>query len=412
MNITLISLNFIPEKVGISKYSYSLARSLASSGHRVSVITTYPYYPYWHQRSSRRYLFSRTRLHGINIYRVPVWIPSSPSGLRRVLHLLSFSLTACIPLFFHIPTPCNLIISVAPSFLSSPLAVLYRLVNSSTILHLHIQDFELQAAQSLNILSLSFLGGLLKQLEQAVLKSFDSLSTISPSMINQLLSKGVDQHRTYLLPNPVNISQYNPRPRLSTNYFLHLLGIPPDAVVVLYSGSMNSKQDFPLLVRAVKSLNRLPDLFWVFCGHGSSREFLISQTLPFSNVRHLPLQPESLFPELLNFADIHVIPQREGTSSLLFPSKLFPIYASSRPVVVTAEPNSDLESIASHGGICVPPGNHALFADAISFLCNHKSERLRLGQQGYQLVQQQYDQRVIYKNFESHISQLAINCIS
>ena len=37
------------------------------------------------------YGYQRETLHGVDVWRAPLWVPKTPGGLKRVLHLLSFA---------------------------------------------------------------------------------------------------------------------------------------------------------------------------------------------------------------------------------------------------------------------------------------------------------------------------------
>src|SRR5256885_1053943 len=45
--ILLLGGNFYPELTGIGKYNGEMIDWLAGHGHECTVVTTYPYYPYW-----------------------------------------------------------------------------------------------------------------------------------------------------------------------------------------------------------------------------------------------------------------------------------------------------------------------------------------------------------------------------
>ena len=46
-NILLISGNYFPEPTGIGKYNNEMMIWLADHGFNCTVISTYPYYPFW-----------------------------------------------------------------------------------------------------------------------------------------------------------------------------------------------------------------------------------------------------------------------------------------------------------------------------------------------------------------------------
>ncbi|MEP1985733.1 MAG: colanic acid biosynthesis glycosyltransferase WcaI, partial [Maribacter dokdonensis] len=45
--LLFIGYNFSPELTGIGKYSGEMMQWLAEKGHDCTVLTSYPYYPYW-----------------------------------------------------------------------------------------------------------------------------------------------------------------------------------------------------------------------------------------------------------------------------------------------------------------------------------------------------------------------------
>ncbi|MDQ0819795.1 hypothetical protein QFZ79_002085 [Arthrobacter sp. V4I6] len=48
--ITIIGLNYAPERSGNAPYTTNLAINLAAAGHSVSVITGFPHYPEWQRQ--------------------------------------------------------------------------------------------------------------------------------------------------------------------------------------------------------------------------------------------------------------------------------------------------------------------------------------------------------------------------
>ena len=106
------------------------------------------------------------------------------------------------------------------------------------------------------------------------------------------------------------------------------------------------------------------------------------------NIDFLLLQPAERFNDLLNLADIHLSPQRAEASGLVMPSKLGPMMAGGRPVIVTAEKSSEIGTIASIGGVVVPPENSAALSRAIIELARDKDKRNKLGTHGRVYVEE------------------------
>ncbi len=97
MKILLYGINFAPELTGIGKYTGEMAAWLAARGHQVRVVTAPPYYPHW--KVGEGYSgthWQRQTWAGVQVWRCPLWVPSQPSGLKRLLHLAT--LPTCQPL--------------------------------------------------------------------------------------------------------------------------------------------------------------------------------------------------------------------------------------------------------------------------------------------------------------------------
>ena len=128
--------------------------------------------------------------------------------------------------------------TVAPALASAPGALIAaRLCGAKA--WLHIQDFEVDAAFSLGLLSgggwrRAVLGG-----EAALLRRFDRVSTIAEAMVERLAAKGVPSDRRGLFRNWVDC--YAIRPLDGANKLRAELGFD-GAIVALYAGAMGGSR--------------------------------------------------------------------------------------------------------------------------------------------------------------------------
>jgi colanic acid biosynthesis glycosyl transferase WcaI len=118
---------------------------------------------------------------------------------------------------------------------------------------------------------------------------------------------------------------------------------------------------------------------FVLCGDGSARTALEASARGLGNVQFIPLQPVGGLNRLLNAADIHVLPQRADAADLVMPSKLPGMLASGRPVVATADPETEIGRAVEGAGLLVPPGDAAALAQAILQLADAPALRAQLG---------------------------------
>ncbi len=409
MNILLYGLNYSPEHVGIGKYSGEWSLWLADRGHSVRVITAPPYFPAWAISSCHRNRYSSKLCHGVVIQRCPLWVPRSPSGITRLLHLASFALSSLGPLLAQCFWKPDVVIIVAPAFFCAPGALLLgRLCGRPTITWLHIQDFELDAAFELGILKGRWLRRIAEAWESGILRGFDRVSSISTAMVKRLQSKGVPRNRCELLTNWVDLASISPQrdASRSQNSYRQELGIAPDQLVLMYSGSMNKKQGLELLVKAIAQLADLPQLIWLLAGEGPTKADLVHATEGLSQVIHLPLQPAERMNDWLNAADIHLLPQKAGAADLVLPSKLLGMLASGRPVVATSTPGSELAELASEAGACTAPGDAGAFAGALRQLINDPEQRLMAGKRARRLAEERFGKDAVLERFEQQLLSL------
>lgn len=256
----------------------------------------------------------------------------------------------------------------------------------------------MDAALSLRILpGIEVVTRLAQQIESSLYRSFDCVSTISNRMLAHLVEKGVDSSRAALFPNWVDTRVIFPIS--GYNFLRQELALDTDRLVILYSGNMGQKQGLEVLVEAARRLVDDPRLLFLLCGEGAARLQLTRLASDLPNIRFLPLQSADKLNELLNLADIHILPQSAGAADLVMPSKLSGMLASGRPVIVTAHQGTELENVMTPLGRVVPPGNPDCLADAISSLVSQPDMREEYGRRGRVFVEQIWSKEIVLGNF-------------
>lgn len=411
MKILLYGLNYAPEEIGIGKYSAEMMEGLAEGGHWCTVVTTPPYYPQWKVAKGYKAWRYQRESHGfpgyeerkaeqehmplVEIVRCPLWVPKEVTGLKRMIHLASFGLSG-IPavLWKAIRFRPDVIITVEPAAMCMPTTWLAgRLCGART--WLHVQDFEIDAAIGLGIVKFKWLERLVLGGEAWLMRRFDRVSSISPNMLAKLEDKGVPPELIRPLPNWVDCEAMHPlepeegedahamRRRLRATF-----GLPADAFVALYAGNMGVKQGLEVVVEAARQVGKLqatghvPDrerVHVVICGHGATHSQVAESVAGLGNVQMLPVQPLEAFNDLMNCADVHLLPQRAGVADLVMPSKLTGMLATGRPVIACADPNTQIMDVVDGHGLVVPPGDAQALVRAICELAGEPERCVRLG---------------------------------
>ncbi|MET3665591.1 WcaI family glycosyltransferase [Caulobacter sp. 1776] len=402
--ILVLGINYAPDLIGISKYTTELCEELVRRGYSVSVVTAPPYYPAWQVPAEYRKGWWTSDLNGVEVHRVPIFVPPNPTGLTRLLHLLSFSLASFLPcVSLAVRSRPQHVISVAPSLLSAPVALLAAKICGART-WLHIQDFEVDAAFELGMLQGAAPRRLALGLERAILRSFDRVSTISGNMLKLLSRKGVEPGAAIELRNWVDIDTIVPLPSSNTA-FRKELGLAESDIVALYSGNMAAKQGLEVLAEVATLLEKeTRSVKLILCGRGPLRNELFVRCKGLSNVHFLDLQPLERLSELLSTADIHLLPQRPEAADLVLPSKLTGMLASGRPIVAMANEGTALADEVDGCGVVVRPSDAADMVSAIKALSVDAALRSNLGKEARKRAESRWQKRNIIDRFVQDMS--------
>ncbi len=408
MKILLYSANFAPEPTGVGKYSGEMAAWLAAHGHQVRVVCAPPYYPAWRVApADARPPWRREQWQGVDVWRAPLWVPRRPGGLTRVLHLLSFAVASLPPLLAQLFWRPAVVLTVAPFLVCAPAGWLVaRLCGAAA--WLHVQDFEVDVAFRMGLLGAPRGQGRVRAgvmlAERGLLRRFDRVSSISRRMVERLVHKGVDAARVRLLPNGVDVQVLRPLQRPSA--YRAELGIAPEAVVALFSGTLGAKQDLLLIPRAAQLLAQHPAVVFVVCGEGVMKDELAAACTGLANVHLLPLQPAERLAELLGLADIHLLTQSAQAEDLVLPSKLSGMLASGRPVVATVRPGTEIAELLADCGVLVPPDDAAALAAAVLGLASDAPRRRRLGARARSVAEQTLGAQAVLQQLQAELEAL------
>jgi colanic acid biosynthesis glycosyl transferase WcaI len=400
MRILAIGINYAPDLIGVAKYTTELCESFAEWGHEVRVVTAPPYYPEWSIPPAYRSLWYRREcLNNVDVIRAPIYVPGKPTGGRRLLHHASFLASAAAPLLSSaLRWRPDIVFVVAPSLLSAPVAALAARMSGASS-WVHVQDLEVDAAFEVGLLRSGMTRRLMAAVERWILRPFDRVSTISAQMVRRLEHKGIVPTRLHEFRNWIDTGQV--RPGSNQTKLRAELGLAADDVVALYSGAMSNKQGLELVVEAAAAVKAShPSVKFILCGNGPIKPVLMQMAATLSNVKFLDLQPHDRVPELLNTADIQLLPQKAEISDLVLPSKLAGMLASGRPLIAMAEPGTGIATEVENAGLVIAPGDTAALASAVIALAQDGALRARLGAVARARAEQKWDRIAIIRSLE------------
>jgi len=391
--ILLISHNFSPEPTGIGKYNGDMFDWLVKHGYDCTVVTTYPYYPYWKvQEPYKNRWYKKEVQHDVasggklTVYRCPSYVPANPTGKKRMIQDLSYwsSMFWVVKRLIMLKKKHDYIITVAPPFHLGYLAWYYKKWKGGKLIY-HIQDLQIEAAQELNILSNEKMFNMLYSAERKILQGSDFISSISEGMIKRIAAKA--KRDVLFFPNWTDTKSFFPI--ANKNELKPKWGFEPQQFVCLYSGSIGEKQGLENIVYCADLLKEGNHIQFVICGTGPYKpklEELVSER-GLQNVKFLPLQGKDVFNEFLNMADVHLVIQKGNAGDLVMPSKLTTILSVGGASVVTAVPGTSLYDVVEKYdvGFIVKPDDYKALAEKISSISKKDITRQREQSRKYAL---------------------------
>lgn len=374
--VLLIGHNFFPEPTGIGKYSGDMMEWLVKHGYDCTVVTTFPYYPYWKVQPpyQNRWYKKEVNMYPesdatLTVYRCPSYVPENPTGKKRMIQDISFwtSMFWVVLKLILFKKKHDYIITIAPPFHLGYLAWFYRKIKGGKLIY-HIQDLQIEAAQELKILSNEKLFTWLYSMERAILKGSDFVSSISEGMINKIMAKA--NREVLFFPNWVDTSHFFPIDDvalLKTKW-----GYTKEQLICLYSGSIGEKQGLENIIYSAEILKDNVNIKFIICGTGPYKDKLQAMVMAkgLNNIDFLPLQDRAVFNEFLNMADVHLVIQKGNAGDLVMPSKLTTILAVGKVCIVTATKGTSLYELVNkyNVGFIVSPDDFTELAKVIEWI--------------------------------------------
>ncbi|MCX7144222.1 MAG: glycosyltransferase WbuB [Proteobacteria bacterium] len=412
MRILIHGIHFLPDLIGIGRFTGDMAWWLALQGHQVRVVVAPPFYPEWKvAKGYSWWRFTRQKTGfvlpkrvpaiaggDLSVCRCPIWVPAKPTGIKRILHFVSFALCSFPVMLMQCFWRPNVVLVIEPTLFCGPQAWLVARLSGARA-WLHIQDLEVDAAFEMGLLPSGLLSQFAYAVERFLLRRFDQVSTISVNMLTRLKAKGVA--KGVLFPNWVDTEAIFPLSRVSS--IRQELGLSDDLVVALYSGNMATKQGLEILIEAARSLAGNASIRFIICGDGPAKARLQDLALGLDNIMFLPLQPIEKLNDLLNLGDIHLLPQLADVADLVMPSKLTGMLASGRPVVATAAVGTQVEEVVRGRGIIVKPGDILALAAAVGALAVNSEMRQKFGQAAREYALANLSKEAVLRRVESDL---------
>ncbi len=263
------------------------------------------------------------------------------------------------------------------------------------------QDVFPEIAERVKRLEQPLVLGALRRLVALYLRRADRVVAIGDTMKRRLEAKGAPAARIEVIPNWVDTKELVPQPR--HNAWSAEQGLDR-SFVVMHSGNVGHAQDLDTLVRAATFLRDLDGLEIVVIGFGARHAELTELAVRLEvdgTVRFLGYQPRSRLSLSLAAADLHYVGLARGLSGFVVPSRVYGILAVGRPVLVSADADSETVRLVEEAdcGLVVPPGRPELVAGVIRDVVEGRTSLEGMGDRGRAWVEQEADRDVAFARY-------------
>lgn len=409
-NVLLHSLTFSPDSVSTSYIVTDLALELKRLGHAVTVLTTTPHYNIDEEALRAQPL--KKKWLGILYYSecdgIPVWhvkIPMKRSKIWiRTLDYIRFHFISLLVNMFVLKKQ-DIIIAISPpltiGIIGYLLALRWRVKSVYVVQELY-PDIAIRAG----IIKQKVLIDLSRYLEKLVYYCNAHIVTVAEMFKDTISTRGVLAENISFIPNGVDCDFYSPLPK--NNEFIQKYNLKGE-FIILYAGNIGLMQDWESVIFSAQNLFGYPIKF-VIIGEGTRRKWLEDRVkqLSLKNIVLIPYQSKQMMPLINASADIIMIPMTRTGIMDGFPSKIYTSLASARPVIVSANNDSEMGQLIKICGCgrIIPPENKQAFCDGMLRAFNEKYLLKNEGINGRELVIKHYSKQSSATKYNLIISKL------
>ena len=286
--------------------------------------------------------------------------------------------------------------------------------------YLLLKDIFPQNAVDIGILKPFMAKALFRSKEKKLYEISDYIGCMSPANVDYLLKHNeIDSNRVEVCPNSIKVeadisealsagsidkSRENDKEKLFAKY-----GIPADKTIFLYGGNLGKPQDIPFIIECIKKASIVEEAYFVVCGDGTEYGKLLTfvQEYKPKNLSLIKSLPKADYDRLARVSDVGMIFLDHRFSIPNFPSRLLSYLKEKIPVLVCTDKHTDIGRIAVDNdfGLSSVSDNVEDFISNVSKLTD-KRLRLRLGENGYRYLLENYTVERSYEIIMRHFKSL------
>ena len=399
--LLIYSLVFSPDGVSTAYLYNDIALGFLENGYEVTVLTTTPHYNLVQESINRQPLkkqlfglFFISNFNGIKVYHIP--LKKFKSSLIRILSFIYWHFASLI--VGLLLKKQDIILTPSPPLTSGLLSILMaRIKRSKSVYNVQeiYPDLLINHGQLSNPIIINFL----KVLEVCVYNWSDAVTTIDLNFYNTIKSRIRNQDKLKIISNFVDTELYQTNSSVPLPKVFKKI---KDRTNMVYAGNIGIAQEWDLLISLAKVIKKHPITIWII-GEGVKKKYLESQIKNHKllNIKLLPYQERKYMPAINLFADFHFISMNKSMERYGFPSKVYTIMSSGKPMIVVSSKQTPIVSFLKQTNAAITVTNHSLtdFKKAVLKLEADKNLRDTLGVNGRKVVEQKFNKQAIIKKY-------------
>ena len=399
--ILIYSLVFSPDGVSTAHLYSDLVLGFKKKGYQVTVLTSTPHYNLTSesliaQPLKKKFfgLLYTSVFNGVKVYHVP--LKKYKNHLIRILSFIYWHIASFIVGIF-IKKP-DIILTPSPPLTNGLFVILLAKIKGSKSIY-NVQEIYPDLLINLGFIRNGFFINILKKIEKWVYNMSDIITTIDNQFYNIIKSRIKEKNKLIIIPNFVDTELY------STNSSVSLpvdFKKKEDYTDILYAGNIGLAQEWDLILNLAKEISEFKINIWIV-GEGLMKVYLKSEIEKYklNNIKLLPYYDKKYMPAINLFADIYFIVMNKKVEKYGFPSKVYSIMASGKPMVVVSSQDTPIVSFLRDTNAALLVTDHSLskFKKEILKLHNSIDLRNKLGSNGRQEIIKKYSKKVVINKY-------------
>ncbi len=398
--VLIHSIAFSPDGVSTGYLYSDIATALRDAGHEVVVLTTTPHFNRVEAQLKAQPmrwklwgLLKKSTYRGIPVYHVPQ--KKFKSTALRLLgfvywHIVSFFTALSIR---HV----DVILSPSPPLTIGLLNLwLGRLKGAKVIYNVQEVYPDILGKDSGAVYNV------LNRMERHIYNRSAAITTIDQVFHDTIVGRFKDPKKLYIIPNFVDTDIY--RPVSDTSGLDKSVFVDNDHLKLLYAGNIGMAQEWATLIEVARRTKGKPIDYYVI-GEGVMRSYVADKIKEYDldNVRLLPYQPRELMPQIIAFSDIQYIFMEPDIAAQGFPSKVYTIMASAKPLLVCSPDDTPIVNFLRDTGCAriVTASDVTAKADEICRWLERvtPAELTEMGRKGYDIIQGRYTKDIVTRQY-------------